>query len=116
MNLISVLSLLCFFVADTFLLICGRPGFGSLRRCSHSLRRDFRLQEQQQVIAAAGLRVSARHVEAAKRMHADQSTSALTVEIEIADVKLSARAVEFRFIGAVNRARQTKLRVVCDPE
>src|ERR1043166_862645 len=96
------------------LLIRGGTGFRSPGRRSDSLRRNLRLQEQQQIIAAAGLRVCTRHVEAAKRMHANQRARALAIEVQIADVKLPACALELRFIAAVNRARQAKLRVVRD--
>ena len=54
---------------------------------------DFRLQEQEQVVAAAGLGVGARHVEAAERMDADQRAGALAVQVEVADEELLARAL-----------------------
>src|SRR5215213_811375 len=47
-------------------------------------------------------------------MHTNQRAGALPVQIEIADMKLSARAMELCFISAVNRTRQTKLRIVRD--
>src|SRR6185369_5031395 len=77
---------------------------------------NLRLQEQQQVIAPACLRVSARHIEPAERMHTNKRAGALTIQIQIPDVKLFARAIQLRFVSAVNRARQTKLRVVRDLE
>src|SRR6185503_15922069 len=71
-------------------------------------------QEQQQVIAPASLRVSSRHVESAERVYAHQRAGALAIQIKIPDVKLAARAIQFRFVLTVNSASQTKLRVVRD--
>src|SRR5882672_9865983 len=79
-------------------------------------RRKLCLHEQQKVIVTAGFRVGARHVEAAKRMHAHQRARALAIEIEIADVELAAGALDLRFVSRVNRAGQTKLRVVRDTQ
>src|SRR3954449_258153 len=81
-----------------------------------ALRGDLRLQEQQQIIAPARLRVGAGHVESTERMHTNERARALTIQIQVPDMKLSTRALEFRLVIAVNRARQTKLRIVRDLE
>src|SRR5689334_515238 len=47
-------------------------------------------------------------------MHAHKRAGALPIQIKIPDVKLLARALQLRFVSAVNGARQTKLRVVRD--
>src|SRR5215213_10955158 len=47
-------------------------------------------------------------------MHTNEGAGALTIQIKIPDMKLSARAIELRFVLAVNSARQPKLRVVRD--
>src|SRR5262245_45681340 len=52
------------------------------------LRDGLRLEEKQQIILPAGLRVCARHIEPAERMTANQRTRALAVEIEIPNVEL----------------------------
>src|SRR5215213_11594840 len=49
-------------------------------------------------------------------MHANKRAGTLTVQIQIPDVKLSARAIQLCFVTTVNGARQTKLRVVRDLE
>src|SRR5947209_10716366 len=55
---------------------------------------DFGLEEEAEVVAPAGLRVSAAHVEAAERVYADERARALAVEVEVADVELAPRAFE----------------------
>src|SRR5204863_5524040 len=76
----------------------------------------FRLQEQAEVIAAAGFGIGAGHVEAAERMHADERTGALAIEIEIADEKLFARAVELLLVVGEDRTGESELRVVGDAQ
>src|SRR6185369_13118367 len=49
-------------------------------------------------------------------MHPNKRAGALTIQIQVPDMKLSARAIQLRFVITVNRARQTKLRVVRDLE
>src|ERR1051325_3137796 len=73
---------------------------------------DFSLKEKTEVVAPARLRVSARHVEAAERMYADERARAFSVEVEMADVNLATRAFEFLAVVRVDRARQSILRVV----
>ncbi len=45
-------------------------------------------------------------------MHANERARAFAIQVQVADVKLSACALKFRFIRAVNRARQSILRVI----
>src|SRR6185369_1984186 len=96
--------------------IRGRSCLGSLCRRSNSLRSNLRLQEQQQVIASTCLRVSAGHVEATERMHPDERAGALAIQIQVADMKLFARAMQLCFVAAVDSPSQTELRVVCNLE
>src|SRR6185369_11392239 len=49
-------------------------------------------------------------------MHTNKRAGALTIQIQVPDMKLFARAIQLRFVSAVNRACQTKLRVVRDLE
>jgi hypothetical protein len=49
------------------------------------------LHEKQQVVAPAGLRVCARHIEAAERMHVDERAGTLAVQIEVADMEVAPR-------------------------
>src|SRR5260370_32628033 len=63
-------------------LRAGGPRSG---RRPHLPRDRLRLQEQAEVLAAAGLRIGAGHVEAAERMHAHERARALAVQVEIAD-------------------------------
>src|SRR5262249_32932807 len=58
------------------------------------LRHALRLQEQQQVVAAAGLAVGAAHVEAAERVAAHHRAGALAVQVEVADEELLARLLQ----------------------
>ena len=50
------------------------------------------LAETATIIAPAGLRIRARHVESAKRMHTHQRARTFAIQIKIADVKLFPRA------------------------
>ena len=47
-------------------------------------------------------------------MHTNQRAGAFAIQIKISDMKLSTRSLQFRFVRAVNRASQTKLRIVRD--
>src|SRR5437763_3050393 len=77
---------------------------------------DFGLHEEAEVVAPAGLRVGAAHVEAAEGVRADERARALAVEVEVADVELAARALQLLAVVRVDRARQSVLRVVGDPK
>src|SRR6202035_4733553 len=83
----------------------------------HDLLADaFRLCEQIQVVRAAGLRIGARHVEAAEGMRAHHRTRALAVQVEVADVELAYGAIQFLARTGVDCAGQAKLGVVRDFE
>src|SRR5262245_22860413 len=73
------------------------------------LRDRLLLREQVQVLAASGLRVRAGHVEAAERVDADQSSRALAVEVQVADVELPLAALEPLADSRVERSRQSVL-------
>ena len=60
---------------------------------------DLAWVKSNRVIRAAGLRVGAGHVEAAKRMRADHGARALAIEIEIADVELAACVVQLAAVA-----------------
>src|SRR5437660_8444676 len=77
---------------------------------------DFGLHEEAEVVAPAGLRVGAAHVEAAEGVRADERARALAVEVEVADVELAPRALQLLAVVRVDRARQTVLRVVRYPK
>src|SRR5690349_12882217 len=47
-------------------------------------------------------------------MHTNECAGALAIQIQVPDMKLSARAIEFGFVVTVNSASQTKLRIVRD--
>ncbi len=59
-----------------------------------TIRDRLALRKQQQIIRPAGFRVGAAHVESAKRLHTNQRAGAFAVEIQIADMKLFAGALE----------------------
>src|SRR5467141_644998 len=83
---------------------------GSLAFCrSNLLGRNFCLHEQQEIVAATRLGISARHVETAERVNSNQRSRALAVEVEITNMKLASRSFELIFIGAVNRSGQSVL-------
>src|SRR5258706_6278209 len=92
-------------------------GFGvlTLRRANLG-RRELGLHEQQQIVAAAGLGIRSRHVEAAERMDANKGAGAFAIEIEITDVKFTARVFQPGFVGRIDRARQAELRVIGYPQ
>src|ERR1043165_6950240 len=77
---------------------------------------DFGLEEEGEIVAPAGLRVRAAHVEAAEGVRADERACALAVEVEVADVELAARALQLLAVVRVDRAGQAVLRVVGDAE
>ena len=54
-----------------------------------SFANGFCLHEQQQIVSAARFGVGAGHVEAAKRLYADQSAGALTIQIEVPYMEIS---------------------------
>src|SRR5208282_6236083 len=61
-------------------------------------------------------RIGTRHIETARRMRAYHRSRAFAVQVEIADVELAHRAVEFLPRTGVHRARQSELGVVGDFE
>ena len=71
-----------------------------------AFRYRLRLQEQQQVIRPAGLRIRARHVEAAERVRADHRARALAVEVQVADEEPLARLLEL-VAGCSRRPRRS---------
>src|SRR5205085_6719425 len=75
-------------------------------RLPELLRDALRLQEQQQVVASAGLRVGAAHVEAAERVRADDRAGALAVDVQVADEELALRALDLLRVLRVHRAGQ----------
>ena len=83
---------------------------------SQLLGHALALEEQQQVVAAAGLRVGADMLKPPNGCDADQRAGALAVEVEVADVELVARALEPRAVARVDRAGQAVLGVVRDRE
>src|SRR6185437_2685830 len=72
---------------------CGR-GFSTRRRADFFCR-HFRLQKQQQIIAAARFRIGAGHVEAAEWMHAYERAGAFAIQVQISDMKLATRSFKF---------------------
>src|SRR5688500_5650093 len=70
-------------------------GFGTFPGRANFFRRKLCLHKQQKVVAAAGLRIGARHVEAAERMHADQRARAFAIQVQITNVEFVTRAIEF---------------------
>src|SRR6266542_2800292 len=52
----------------------------------------LRLREEVEILATAGLRVGAGHVEAAERVHADERSRALAVQVEVAAEELPLAA------------------------
>ena len=85
-------------------------------RLADLLSYRFGLREQVQVIRAAGLRIGARHVEAAEGMRADHRAGALAVDVQVADVELADGAVDLVARLGVDRAGQAELGVVGDLE
>src|SRR6185503_6485335 len=61
---------------------------------SDLLADDLRLEEEAEVVAAAGLGVGAAHVEAAEGVAADEGAGGLPVDVEIAGVELALRPVD----------------------
>ena len=49
-------------------------------------------------------------------MDAHQRAGALAIQVQIADMKFVARAIQFRFVARVDRASQAELRVVGDAQ
>src|SRR6185437_2030383 len=80
------------------------------------LRDGLGLREEQQVVAATGLRVGTRHIEAAEGMAADHRAGALAVEVQVADVELTLRAGDALAVAGEERAGQTILGAVGDVE
>ena len=70
------------------------------------------LQEKQQIIRSASLRIGSGHVKSTKRMRANHSARALPVDVHVADKELVPRAGNVRGVSRINRARQTVLRIV----
>src|SRR5436305_7334161 len=77
---------------------------------------DFGLHEEAEVVAPAGLRVGAAHVEAAEGVRADERARALAVEVEVADVELAARALQLLAVVRVDGSGQAVLRAVGNPQ
>src|SRR6059058_5775304 len=71
---------------------------------------DFGLHEEAEVIAPAGFRVCAAHVEAAEGVRADERARALAVEVEVADVELAARALQLRAVYTNDREKLERAR------
>src|SRR5205814_8174209 len=79
-------------------------------------RNRLRLQEEADVVAAAGFGIGAGHVEAAEGMHADEGAGAFAIHVEIADKKFFLGALDlFRIVGE-DRAGESERRVVRDEE
>src|SRR5712675_2098917 len=76
------------------------------------LRHRLRLRKQVKIIRSAGLRIRARHVEAAERMRADHRPRALAIDVQISYVKLADRLLDLVAGLSVDSARQPELRVV----
>src|SRR5215467_3286129 len=74
------------------------------------------LQKQAEVVAAAGLRIGAGHVEAAERLYADQRAGAFAVHIQIADEELVLGAADLVRVVAEDRAGEAELRIVGDAQ
>src|SRR5579863_1034434 len=83
-------------------------------RLSNLLAHRLALGEQVQVIRAAGLRVGSRHIESAERLRTDHGAGALTVDVQVADVKFANGAGDLVFGLGVHRAGQSKLGIVGD--
>ena len=63
-------------------------------RVSDLLRDRLGLGEEVEVLAPAGLRIRARHVEAAEGVHADERARALAVQVEVSAEELALAALE----------------------
>src|SRR5437660_791809 len=74
------------------------------------------LCEEQKVVRAAGFRVRAAHVEAAEGVRSDHRSGALAVEVQVADLKLSGRAIELLARTCIDGAGQAVLCIVGDGE
>src|SRR5208337_827007 len=79
---------------------------------SHLLRHGLPLQEQQQIILPAALRVRPAHIESAKRMRPHHRSRAFPVQVQIPHVELLLRAANLLRILRVQRARQPKFGVI----
>src|SRR6266498_2723472 len=89
------------------------PLFGRRADSSpHFLCRNFGLHKQQKIIVPPRLRVCPGHVEAAKRMRPHERSSALPIQIKVADMKLSPRSLQLFFVRTINSSSQPELRVV----
>src|SRR5712692_4163863 len=74
------------------------------------------LQEEQQIIAPAGLRVCSGHIETAEGVSADHGAGALAIEVEIADVERVGGLFELFRVARIDRASEAELGVIGDLE
>src|SRR5438094_6835625 len=81
---------------------------------AHLLGDALGLQEQQQVIAAAGLGIGAAHVEPAEGMRPYDRARALAVHVEVADEELALGALDLLRVLRVDGAGQAVVRRVRD--
>src|SRR5690349_1282140 len=81
---------------------------------SPTLRHRFSLQEEAEIISAAGFAVGTAHVESAERLYIHLRAGALPVQIEIAYMEFVARVLKVRAIVGVERSSQAELRAVRD--
>ena len=72
----------------------------------------FGLEEEQQVILAAGFGIGAGHIEAAEGMGADHGAGAFAVHVQIADVEFFGGALNFFGILGIDGAGQAEFGVV----
>src|SRR6185437_9951444 len=78
----------------------------------HFLGDGLGLQEEQQVIGAAGLRVRAGHIKAAEGVAADHGTGAFAIHVEIADVEILGGAFDFARVARIDGAGEAEFAVV----
>src|SRR6266702_7483478 len=68
-------------------------GWSVFKKLNNLLAHSFSLREQVEVIRSTGFGICARHVESAKRMASYRRTRAFAIDVEIADMELTDRAL-----------------------
>src|ERR1051326_821275 len=91
-------------------------------RLKHSLAANYFLAnrlglgEQVEVVGSAGLRVGARHIEAAERMGAHDGSRAFAVDVQVADVELAPGALDLLRRRRVDGSGEPEVRTVGDAQ